>query len=87
MAGGELRLGTDSMYMGAIIDTYLPMSSINMTFTWEQTQMQNLPLNNENSTGCVRIQNDSPRNFGLTGRGERSHPNRSNFTGGETKGT
>ena len=28
--------------------------------------MQNLPLNNENSKGCIRIQIDSPRNFGLT---------------------
>jgi len=27
--------------------------------------MQNLPLNNENSKGCIRIQIDSPRNFGL----------------------
>jgi len=51
--------------MGAIIDIYLPMSSTNMTFTWEHTQMQNLPLNNENSKGCIRIQIDSPRNFGL----------------------
>jgi hypothetical protein len=65
MAGGELRLGTVSMYMGAIMHICHVQSSTNMLITWEHFHRGKLARRSNKSETYLRIWADFFWNFGL----------------------
>jgi hypothetical protein len=68
MAGGELRLGTVSMYMGAIMHICHVQSSTNMLITWEHFHRGKFARRSNKSETYLRIWADFFWNFGLAAR-------------------
>jgi hypothetical protein len=64
MAGGELRLGTVSMYMGAIMHRQLNIKPAEPLITWEHFGMANSAFGNKSSETYLRTWADFFWNFG-----------------------
>jgi hypothetical protein len=81
MAGGELRLGTVSMYMGATIHYKSELSSEIFRFTWEHIEMRDSSQPLHNQRLHPEFSANFQGNFGLEGfpaSGEKSHIKGSN---------
>src|SRR5207248_6931236 len=55
-AGGELRLGTVSMYMGTLYTNNKPNTMITIQFTWEHCGAHTFGLSFVKSVACPRIE-------------------------------
>src|SRR5207249_6084825 len=55
-AGGELRLGTVSMYMGALYANNKPNTTTTIQFTWEHCDAHAFGLSFVKSVACPRIE-------------------------------